>query len=177
MSGMPEILQTGRLSMRWLTLDDAELMLAIWNDPTFVRHVGDRGVRTLEDARTTLAEGPMTLYEKHGYGPYRVALRETDVPMGTCGLFKRDHLDDPDIGFGFLPEFCGRGYGWESAEAVTTHARESLGLKRLTAIVSPGNDASIGLIEKLGMQFECAIRMPGEDHDVSLYGIDWGTPH
>jgi len=171
------LLETERLRLRWLTLDDAELMLAIWNDPTFMQHVGDRGVRTVEQARVTMTEGPLKLYEDHGYGPYRVALSGTDDAIGTCGLFKRDHLDDPDIGFAFLPEHCGRGYGWEAATAVVRHAREDLGLRRLTAIVSPGNEASVGLIEKLGMRFESMICMPGDDDEVSLYGIDWqGAP-
>ncbi len=167
------MLQTERLQLRWLTLEDAELMLAIWNDPAFVRHVGDRGVRTVDQARNTLSEGPLTLYEKYGYGPYRVTLSKTNEVLGTCGLFKRDNLDDPDIGFALLPKYVGHGYGYEAAVAVLQHAREGLGLRRLTAIVSPGNARSVGLIEKLGMRFERMIRMPGDDDDVSLYGINW----
>ena len=163
--------QTVRLSMRRLTLDDAELMLLIWNDPAFLRFVGDRGIRTVDEARKTLQEGAMQLYEKYGYGPYRVALKSDDTAVGICGLFRRDGLDEPDIGFSTLPEHCGRGYAFEAAVAVIGHARDDLGLARLTAIVSPENIASIGLIRKLGLQFERMHRLEGEEKDVALYGM------
>lgn len=166
-------LQTNRLQLRWLTLDDGELMLAIWNDPAFVRNVGDRGIRTAEQAAQALSEGPLQLYQDYGFGPYRLALRDTGEAIGICGLFKRETLDDPDVGFALLPEFCGKGYASEAAAAVVEHAKHGLGLPRLTAIVSPENAASIGLIEKLGLRFERMIRMPGESDDISLYGIEW----
>ncbi len=164
-------LETERLCMRRLTLDDADLMLAIWNDPTFVHYVGDRGVRTIAEARDNMSEGAFKLYEKYGYGPYRVALKSDDTAVGTCGLFRREGLEDTDIGYGFLPEFCRRGYAYESARAVLEHARADIGLARIIAIVSPDNAASIGLTEKLGLQFEKTARLPGEDKDISLYSM------
>lgn len=166
-------LVTRRLHLRWMTTADADLLLAIWNDPAFVLHVGDRGVRSLAEAVEAFREGPQQLYRDYGYGPYRVALRDSDQPIGICGLFRREGLPDPDIGFAFLPEFVGRGYGGEAAAVVVNHARETLGFRRLTAIVSPGNAASIGLIEKLGLRFERMVRLPGTDSDSSLYAIDW----
>lgn len=166
-------LTTRRLQMRWMTAEDADLLLAIWNDPAFILHVGDRGVRTLDEAVQAFHEGPGRLYSEHGYGPYRVALRGSDQAIGICGLFRREGLPDPDIGFAFLPQFVGRGLGGEAARAVVRHARDTLGLRRLTAIVSPGNAPSIGLIEKLGLRFERMIRMPGSETDSALYAIDW----
>jgi RimJ/RimL family protein N-acetyltransferase len=165
------VVTTERLELRWLTLDDTPLMLAIWNDPAFVRHVADRGIRTLEQARAAVEAGPLRLYAEHGYGPFCVRRRADGVDMGICGLFRRDVLEDPDIGFAILPDFCGMGYGFEAATAVLDHARDALALSCVTAIVSPGNDASIGLLEKLGMRYERPIRMPGDDYDVSLYRI------
>lgn len=173
MSDDAQELFTRRLHLRWMTEDDADLLLAIWNDPAFMLHVGDRGVRTLAEAVEAFREGPEQLYRDHGYGPFRVALRETDEPIGICGLFRREGLSDPDIGFAFLPAFVGKGLGGEAATAVLRHARDTLGFRRLTAIVSPGNAPSIGLIEKLGLRFERMIRMPGTDSDSSLYAIDW----
>lgn len=173
MTGDGNELTTPRLHLRWLTADDADLLLAIWNDPAFLRHVGDRGVRTLDEAVMAFREGPERLYRDHGYGPYRVALRDSDAAIGICGLFRREGLPDPDIGFAFLPAFVGKGYGGEAARAVVRHARDALGFTRLTAIVSPGNASSIALIEKLGLRFERMIRLPGTDSDSSLYAIDW----
>ena len=123
-------LTTERLELNWLTLDDAPLMLAVWNDPAFLRFVGDRGVRTLGEAETALREGPMQLYEDHGYGPFRVTRSEDRVDMGICGLFHRQGLSEPDVGFALLPEFWGKGYGYEASKAVMDHARMSLGLGR-----------------------------------------------
>ena len=167
------VLNTERLELGWLTLHDASMMLAVWNDPAFVRYVGDRGIRTLEQAQAAIEEGPLRLYREYGYGPFRVRRREGDVDMGICGLFRREGLDEPDIGFAILPEFCGRGFGFEASVAVLEHARDALGLSCVTAIVSPQNIASIGLLEKLGMCYDSAIRMPGDDRDVGLYRIDF----
>jgi RimJ/RimL family protein N-acetyltransferase len=167
------VLNTERLELRWLTSKDTPMMFAVWNDPAFVRYVGDRGIRTLDQARMALEGGPLRLYEEYGYGPFRVRQREVGADIGICGLFRRDGLDEPDIGFAILPEFCGRGYGFEAAVAVLEHARDVLQLSCVTAIVSPNNEASTGLLEKLGMRYDSPIRMPGDDHDVSLYRIEF----
>ena len=167
-------LNTERLELKWLTLDDAPLMLAVWNDPAFMQFVGDRGVRTLEEAEIALRDGPMQLYDTYGYGPFRVTRREDGADMGVCGLFRRQGLDEPDVGFALLPEYCGKGFGYEASRVVLDHARDSLGLDAVIAIVSEENDASIGLLEKLGLRFDGTIRMPGDDHDICLYRVNLG---
>jgi len=165
------VLQTERLELRWLTLADAPLMLAVWNDPDFLRFVGDRGIRTLEQAEAAMRSGVLKLYADYGYGPFHVARRNAAGSMGICGLFRREGLDDPDIGFALLPQFCSQGFGYEASAAVLRHARDELRLPRVTAIVAPQNKTSIGLLQKLGMHYQRPLRLPGEDHDVSLYGI------
>jgi RimJ/RimL family protein N-acetyltransferase len=167
-------LETERLVLRRVTPDDVGLMLAVWNDPAFIRHVGDRGIRTPEQATVALQEGAFKLYEEYGYGPYCMTLRKDGTKIGICGLFRRDNLEDPDIGFGVLPDYCGNGFAGEAAKAVVAHARDDLGIGYLTAIVSPDNAASIGLIEKLGLKFDRGITMPGEDSEISLYGMRLG---
>ena len=162
-------LETERLILRRVTQDDADLMLAVWNDPAFVRNVGDRGVRTMEQALEAMEAGALKLYADYGYGPYAMVLRENGERVGICGLFKRDNLEHPDIGFAVLPDHCGKGLAGEAAFAVLAHARDDLRLSELTAIVSPGNKPSIGLIDKLGLKFCEMIRMPGDDEDICLY--------
>lgn len=171
MNGAARSMQTERLFLRWITEDDADLMLAVWNDPDFIRHVGDRGIRTVEESRQVVRERILQHYAEHGYGPYRVACLDTDQAMGICGLFKRENLEYPDIGYGFLPEFRGHGYAVEAAQAVLDHARGPMKLPQLLAIVTPENIRSTRLLEKLGMQVEGKVRMPGEDEDILLYGI------
>jgi len=160
---------TVRLELHRLTLEDVDLMLAVWNDPAFMRHVGDRGIRTQDEARQAMAEGPLKLYEKYGYGPYRVVLRDGGAAIGICGIFRRDGLADADIGFAILPQYCGRGYAFEAAQAVVEFARNDLGLTTLTAIVSPENAASVGLIRKLGLSFERMYRWPDSGDQVAIY--------
>ena len=177
----PQTLQTERLTLRWFETGDEAILLAVWNDPAFLRNVGDRGIHTVEQASEALANGPLKLYAECGYGPYRVALADSDEPIGLCGLFKREFLDDPDIGFALLPDYCGKGFAYEAATAVLDRARHGLGLSRITAIVSPGNTTSIGLIEKLGLRFESmvtmpesdVVKMPGTDTELCLYSVDW----
>jgi ribosomal-protein-alanine N-acetyltransferase len=167
------LLQTERLQMRRLTLDDAELMLAVWNDADFIRNVADRGIRTVEQAQDAMRSGALHLYDTYDYGPYRAALREDDTAIGICGLFHRDSLDDPDIGYAVLPDFRGKGLAFEAAEAVIRHARVDLTLERLIALISPGNAASIGLIEKLGLVFEKMHCMPDDDEEIRVYGMQF----
>ncbi len=165
------LIETDRLLLRAITIDDTALMLAVWNDPAFVRNVMDRGIRTPEQAREALQEGALKLFADFGYGPYCMSLRSDGSMIGICGLFKRENLDDPDIGFAVLPDYCGQGYAGEAAAAVVAYARDDLGLRVLTAIVSPGNAASICLIEKLGLTFDSMITMPGEDDALCLYSM------
>ena len=169
----PEIL-TDRLRLRWLTEDDAGLLLAIWNDPAFIRHVMDRGIRTEEAALEAMKEGVLKLYPEYGYGPYRVSLRSDGTDMGICGLLKRENLPDPDIGYGLLPDFCGQGFAIEAARAVVAHASEVMHLEKILAIVSPDHPRSISLLEKLGMVREGTVRMPEDDEDILLFGLSLG---
>jgi RimJ/RimL family protein N-acetyltransferase len=100
-----------------------------------------------------------------------MSLKSDGTMIGICGLFKRENLQHPDIGFAVLPDYCGQGFAGEAAAAVVLHARDQLGLDRITAIVSPQNAPSIGLIEKLGLTFESMITMPGDDVAICLYGM------
>ena len=167
------VLQTERLELRWLSVNDAPMMLAVWNDPAFVKFVGDRGVRTLEDAESSMREGLLQIYAEHGYGPFLVTRRDDGTQMGICGYFHRENLDAPDIGFALLNDYCGQGFGYESSAAVLEHGRVALRLPRVLAIVSPENNASIALLEKLGLSYDRPIRMPGDEHDVLLYCIEF----
>ena len=119
--------------MKPVTVGDAELMLAIWNDPAFIRNVTDRGIRTLEQSRDAIKSGAQKLFEGYGYGPYCMSLKSDGSMIGICGLFKRDNLDDPDIGFGVLPDYVGKGYAGEAAQAVVDYARDTLKIGVLTA--------------------------------------------
>lgn len=163
------VLETERLILRRFSSDDAAFVLELVNDPAWLEHIGDRNVRTLEDARAYLEKGTIAMYERLGFGMYVVALRDSKEPIGTCGLIKRDGLDDVDIGFAFLPQFRGKGFALESAAAVLEHGKRDFGLKRIVAIVSPANHRSIKVLESIGLRFERGITLPGDTEEISLY--------
>ncbi|MDI3288489.1 GNAT family N-acetyltransferase [Polyangium sp. 15x6] len=141
---------TERLTLRKLTLADAPFIFRLVNDPDFLVYIGDRGVRTLEDAEAYIRNGPIGSYERHGYGLWGVAVKETGELIGMSGLLKREQYADVDIGYAFLPEFRGGGYAFESGSAVLGLASEVFALRRVIALVAPANAASIGLLKKLG---------------------------
>lgn len=170
---MSDRLETERLILRHLTVDDAPLMFELWNDPDFIRFVGDRGIRTLDDSRAALEEGALAMYEDVGYGPYRLTLKASGEDLGICGLFRRENLADPDIGFGLLPAFRQAGYAQEASVAVLGYARDGLGLGRVNAIASMENLRSVQLLEKLGFMYERDVRMPDDDVDIALFAIEW----
>lgn len=161
-------LTTPRLHLRELNDADAAFILRLLNEPSFIDNIGDKGVRTLDDARAYIANGPAASYARHGFGLWAMVREADGALMGMSGLIQRDSLDDVDIGYALLPEFAGQGYALEAGQAVMRFARENLGLARVVAIVSPHNTASIRLLEKLGFGFERMIRMPGEDKDIKL---------
>lgn len=164
-----KILDTERLTLRELTEEDAGFILCLLNEPSFLQFIGDRGVRTVADARDYLLKGPMSSYQRLGFGLYLVELRSARTPIGLCGLIKRETLDDVDIGFAFLPEFWSKGYAFEAAAAVLAFGRDVLGLKRIVAIVSPENERSIGLLSRLGFVFERLITWPDDGTELKLY--------
>jgi len=126
-------------------------------------------VRTLDDARRYIAEGPARSYEVNGFGLNLVRLKANDTPIGICGVLKRDTLPDPDIGFAFLPSFWNQGYALESATAVMTHAQETLGLGRILAIPSPDNEASEKLLGKIGLRFCQLMKLAADADEVKLF--------
>lgn len=163
------IVETERLTLRRLTVDDAEFVFALLNEPSWLRFIGDKGVRTLEDARAYIENGPLAMYQRFGFGLYVTERRTDGVPMGMCGLIKRDGLDDVDIGFAFLPAYWGRGYAFEAAAAVMDYGRNVIGLTRIVAITAPDNESSARLLEKLGLRFDRMIRLSADAKEDRLF--------
>jgi RimJ/RimL family protein N-acetyltransferase len=163
------VLETARLILRRLSTDDADFMLELLNQSSFLRYIGDKGVRTSEDAIRYIQTGPIASYERFGFGLYLVELKETGAPIGMCGLLKRDSLPDVDVGFAFLPDYWSQGFAFESAAAVMNYGREALGLRRIVAITSLDNLASIKLLEKLGLRFEGLIKLSEDQPEVKLF--------
>ena len=163
------IATTTRLQLRELDEGDAGFMVALLNQPDFLRFIGDRGVRDEAQARDYLRDGPVASYARHGMGMYAVQPREGGAPVGLCGLVVREGLPDPDIGFALLPGYYRQGLAFEAASAVLDHARTTLALPRVLAIVSPGNARSIALLRRLGLRDAGTVTLPGKDEELLLF--------
>ena len=165
------ILETERLIVREISsASDVELICTLLNTPKFLQYIGDRGVRTVEEASDFIENRYRKSYRDHGYGLYTVESKADGTAVGLCGFVRRDTLPGPDIGFAFLPEFEGKGYGHESAAAMMNYGRSVLGFTRIFAITSTDNDASGRLLEKLGFTFQQLLENP--DETVKLYSTE-----
>jgi RimJ/RimL family protein N-acetyltransferase len=152
--------ETERLGIRPMVAEDAPFILELLNEPAFIQNIADKGVRTLDDARGYIENGPRASYARHGFGLWVVELKETGEPLGMCGLIKRDGLEDVDIGFAFLERHGSRGYATESATAVLEQGFSVLGLKRIVAITAPHNTASARVLERIGLRDAGRIQLP-----------------
>lgn len=171
---MPSIdpIETERLILRPLTEGDAGFIFKLVNDPSFIQNIGDRNVRTLEDAKRYITNGPVTSYARNGFGLYLVELKDTGEPIGMCGLIRRSILNDVDIGYAYLPRYWSKGYAIEAALAMKQYAQDVIGLKRMVAVVDPQNTGSIRLLEKLGMTFDRMVKLAEDDIELKLFSID-----
>jgi RimJ/RimL family protein N-acetyltransferase len=164
------VVESDRLELRTIDLDDAAFLFDLLNQPSFIRFIGDKGVRSLEDARDYIRSGPLASYQRFGFGMYRTVLKESQASIGICGLLKRDSLEDVDVGFAFLPQYWSKGYAFEAASAVMAYGREALGVGRMVAVTSADNYGSIRVLEKLGMRFEAMVRLFADSPEIKLFG-------
>ena len=163
------ILETDRLILREFNTDDAAFILSLLNNPSWLQYIGDRNVKTMEDAHNYLLNGPMKSYHENGFGLSMVEIKESHIPIGMCGLIKRETLEHVDIGFALLPEYAGNGYAFEIASATMSYANNNLGLEDIVAITSADNEHSIRLLNKIGLGFEKMIKLAQDEENLMLF--------
>ncbi|PWK27981.1 RimJ/RimL family protein N-acetyltransferase [Arcicella aurantiaca] len=167
---MEIVIETERLILRKFTIEDASFVLELVNTPAWLQFIGDRNVHTVEEAENYLLNGNIKSYADYGFGFYLVATKESNEAIGMCGIVKRDSLDDIDIGFAFLPNSIGKGYGYEAASATLDYGLNVLKLGRIVAIVDPENANSIALIKKIGLKYEKMVQISTNDIELMLFG-------
>lgn len=166
---MKTVMETRRLVLREIELEDASFLFGLMNEEPWIRYIGDRGIRSLTDARDFITDRLRPSYAREGFGFWLVELGDGGTPIGICGLVNRDALDYVDLGFALCEQFWGEGYAREASEAAIHYAREEVGLDELAAITHPENHRSAGLLEALGFRFEHTVRLPDEEIDLRLY--------
>jgi len=162
------IVTTPRLVLRELDAEDAAFILELLNEADFVRFIGDKGVKSLADAKEYIRKGPLDSYVRNGFGLYAACLRDGS-PLGICGLVKRDGLDAPDLGFAFLARHRSKGYALECSQAVLERGRKVTQLRRILAITTPDNHRSIRVLEKAGFKFEGMMKLGAGAEDLKLF--------
>ena len=170
---MQPVIETDRLIIRQITIEDARFILDLLNQPSWIRFIGDKKVRTVEDAEKYIRNVYLASYERHGFGLNLVETKDNHAPIGTCGLIKRESLDDVDIGFAFLPLYWSKGYAFEAASAVMDYGRRVLKLGRIVGIATLDNESSIKLLKKLGLVFEREMIDPQDGEQLAVYGANF----
>jgi RimJ/RimL family protein N-acetyltransferase len=164
------IAETERLIISKVNLQDAPFFLELMNTPHWLKYIGDRNIKTEQDAEEHLKKGILKSYKDYGFGFYKLLLKEENNKIiGISGLVKREQLEDIDIGFGFLPEYEGKGFGYEAAVEIMNLAEHTLKFKRVLAITNPINKNSIKLLKKLGLTYKKNINPFNEDKELSLF--------
>lgn len=163
------IIETNRLILRKFIIDDAGFVLELLNSPSWLKYIGDRNVKNLEDAKNYISDKLISSYIKNGFGLYEIILKKDNIPVGMCGLIKRDTLENIDLGFALSPVFTGNGYAFEAAFATLNYAKTVLKLERIIAITTTENKNSIKLLEKLKFVFEKMVLLSNEEEELMLF--------
>ena len=165
------ILVTERLILRRFTLDDTEFIIELLNTEGWIKYIGEKNVKTTDQARAYLENGPLKSYCNNGFGLALVEMKADRVPIGMCGLINRDYLDHLDVGFAFLPNQTGQGYAFEVVKKTVEHAFAELKQEKLLAITLPQNYSSIKLLSKIGFKYDKNFITPDTNEDLCLYSI------
>jgi RimJ/RimL family protein N-acetyltransferase len=163
------MLTTSRLLIRPYTLADAPFILQLLNSPGWLKYIGDRNVHSVVDAEMYIQEKMLNSYKAHGHGYYLCERLHDGSPIGTCGVGQRDYLDDPDIGFAFLPDYTGQGYAFEATKALFEYAQQELGMHKMLAFTLPTNQRSVHLLEKIGLHAVRTFQLPDDEEELLLF--------
>lgn len=161
--------ETERLILKPAEVQDADFFLKLYNMPSFIKYIGDRNLRTKEDAENYINNRFLPQFEKLGFGNYVVILKEGNTKIGAVGIFEREGLDVLDIGFSFLEKYEGKGFAYESANKLKEVAASDFGVHKISAITTKDNYSSQKLIEKLGLKFQKMVTIPNDDEELMYY--------
>jgi [ribosomal protein S5]-alanine N-acetyltransferase len=162
------VLDTPRLVLRSVVLTDAPFFVRLLNEPSWLQNIGDRGVKSKAAAEHYIRNTLWIQYRASGYGMYVLQLRATALPVGICGLVKRDFLPAPDLGFALLPEHVGQGLASQAAHRLLQHLAAARLAGVLYAITRCENQRAVRLLERLGFERQGTRGTP-QDVAVDVY--------
>lgn len=163
--------ETERLIIRPTTIADAAFIWEVMNTEGWLKYIGDRGVKTVDDAKNYILDKMRPQQERLGYSNNTVIRKSDGAKIGSCGLYDREGLEGVDIGFAFLPQYGKQGYAFEAAIKIKELALYEFGLAQINAITVPANVNSQKLLEKLGLQFVKMIQLPNDSEELMFYQL------
>ena len=166
------VLETKRLLIRHFVRDDADFILRQLNEPSWLEFIGDKNVYNLNDAKKYIELVELSMYQKYGFGMFLVFDKQTEIPMGLCGLMKRDDLDHADLGYALLPEFWQQGYALEAVQSILEYTKHTHGLSRILALSKSSNASSIKLLNKVGFTFERDLKLMENEENLQIYQLN-----
>lgn len=169
---MNQILETERLILRELDIQDAQFMFQLLNSHGWIKYIGDRNIKSKEDAKEYIQKGPLVSYAANRFGLYAIELKESKLAIGVCGLLKREYLEFVDIGFALLPEYEAKGYAYEAVHACLCYSKSQLNISRFAAITLPTNNRSIQLLLRLGFTFNNNFIFESTNEELQLYSVN-----
>ena len=168
-----QIAETKRLILSKITTNDAAFILELMNSPGWLKYIGDRNIKTVEAATVHIENNQLKCYKTYGFGYYKIQIKAENLKtIGTCGLLKRDELEHVDVGFSLLPNYHGKGYGFEAVTEIMNLAKSEFNMKRICAITLPINKPSIHLLEKLGLSYQKTVKPFDNDEELLLFAKD-----
>lgn len=168
---MQVVCETERLTIRQFNTKDTAFIVRLLNEQSFIQNIADKNVRTHADATNYLTSGPIASYQTHGFGLNLVLLKGTEISIGICGLLKRAEFDHPDMGYAFLPEFCGKGYANEAASSVLKAEVAAHSLNKVLAVTFPHNVSSNNLLKKLGFSLKGTVALYDTQNNLYDYSV------
>ena len=164
--------ETERLIIRPTSESDSEFIFELLNTPKFLKHIGDRNIKTVENAKDYIKGKMIPQLERLGYSNYTLIRKIDNQKIGTCGLYDREGLKGIDIGFAFLPEYEKKGFAFESSNRLKEAAFNEFDIKTISAITIKDNISSQKLLEKLGLKLTGTTKLPNDDEELLLYKIE-----
>lgn len=166
------VLQTERLKLRWLTADDAAFIVKLFNDPDWIRFIGDRNIKSEDQAWKWIEAKYIASYWRHGFGLWAISRRSDDLSIGVCGLLRREDSLEVEVGYALLPNYRGKGYAREAASASITYARSVLKINSVVAVTTVHNVASQRLLASLNMQRQPVSEVAQEQQLIVLRSVE-----
>jgi ribosomal-protein-alanine N-acetyltransferase len=180
--GEMPILETNRLLLRPMTVDDAGNVFAYASDPEVTRYLMWSPHKTIEDSLSFISSA-LDRYDCHQPAPCAIVLKTAEKVIGTCDYISwHPNHGRAEIGYALSRQYWGQGLMTEAVRETIAYGFRVKGVNRIQAMCEIPNAGSARVMEKAGMTFEGILReymiQHGAFRDMKMYSIlkkEWQT--